>query len=710
MSWVIRNTILKPGPPCSDFDQGKYTYYQLDDMITKQGYIPVASESELVAMKTAGTKTMGAGTCWEDSYTLEANNNLQKFIQVRNIDFTLGGAWTTPIVITTGVYDGNELSINNFNGSQGLLKTNNTGIYCHNVRMNFNVNTTGRFIGVVDEVRQGVVDNVQTSGTVITDGDASAVMSFSSFELLDYIIICRCTSSADITTTGDGAGIVHKYFNRVAPIDPAIITGCEYSGTLTCLNGGGIVYAGRGDIKILKSKCTGNINASSVYVAGIMGYVRDGVISIEDCEVSDCTISSSVTSVSSDQGYAALLGYKYANTLNIERCKIKNVTVSVPNGRYVGTVNGRARTSTDTTLYKDIQVENCSVVCSTIGGGMVSILNDSESIVNSYASCSVTGGSVGGLMQNATAGSTVTDSYWDTTVGPATSPKGVASTTVDLQTPTGATGIYLNWDDLIWDFGDLTDLPEVLIPTPDSVHFTVKEGDIIIEMGQSNMEGRFGDTPLHTTENGYYWDQENTIPLLNDRGGATGGSHATYFAERYFQLRGVKPIMVEAATGGAGLTSTSSSNHYGLTGNMRDLASEQGFAAVFRVPNRTKPTAGLWSQGEQDAAQMDINPAYTRPIVKAAMQSVIDWWKETFPSVPFLIFQTGRPDSGDTTGYSDMRAIQQEIVNENTLVYMVSTNAVNFPAEGKMGDDVHYNYLGYQEMGEAFATFLDSIL
>ena len=107
--------------------------------------------------------------------------------------------------------------------------------------------------------------------------------------------------------------------------------------------------------------------------------------------VQDCIISSSFAGAASDQGYAAILGYKYSNTLAMDSCKVINTTVSVPSGRYVGMANGRARTSTDVAVYSNIQVEGCSVVCATIGGGLVSIINSTEEINNCYVSCSVSG-------------------------------------------------------------------------------------------------------------------------------------------------------------------------------------------------------------------------------------------------------------------------------------------------------------------------------
>ena len=78
------------------------------------------------------------------------------------------------------------------------------------------------------------------------------------------------------------------------------------------------------------------------------------------------------------------------------------------------------------------------------------------SIANSYAAGSVDGRSnVGGLIgDNFFGRSNITKSYWDTsTTRVSTSGSDEGKTTVALQEPTGATGIYSSWSTDNWDFG-----------------------------------------------------------------------------------------------------------------------------------------------------------------------------------------------------------------------------------------------------------------
>ena len=111
-----------------------------------------------------------------------------------------------------------------------------------------------------------------------------------------------------------------------------------------------------------------------------------------------------------------------------------------------------------------------------IGGLVGQQQGSSSSITNSYSTGRVSRSSgsattIGGLIGQATAGA-VTASYWDTsTSGQSTSAGGsgvVGKTTRELQTPTGYTGIYANWNtnldsvtgnDDPWTFGNKMQYP-----------------------------------------------------------------------------------------------------------------------------------------------------------------------------------------------------------------------------------------------------------
>ena len=126
-------------------------------------------------------------------------------------------------------------------------------------------------------------------------------------------------------------------------------------------------------------------------------------------------------------------------------------------------------------------------ITGNVAGGLVGEIGASGSVVASYSNASVAlpGAAgpltaLGGLAGRLTSGGTVTNSYWDSTTGLSSQRKndedvddiGVGKTTSELQTPTGYTGIYADWDNLdldgdstttdanfLWDFGSASEYP-----------------------------------------------------------------------------------------------------------------------------------------------------------------------------------------------------------------------------------------------------------
>ena len=116
-------------------------------------------------------------------------------------------------------------------------------------------------------------------------------------------------------------------------------------------------------------------------------------------------------------------------------------------GHHVGGLVGQ-NTSQIINSYAD-----GSVVANRNVGGLVGQNNNRGKIINSYATSSVSGTrSVGGLVGHGNG--TITNSYWNkTTSGMSRSAGGTSKTTIELQSPTTATGIYISWITDIWDFG-----------------------------------------------------------------------------------------------------------------------------------------------------------------------------------------------------------------------------------------------------------------
>lgn len=241
---------------------------------------------------------------------------------------------------------------------------------------------------------------------------------------------------------------------------------------------------------------------------------------------------------------------------------------------------------------------------------------------------------------------------------------------------------------------------------------TVYETVFIPVLGQSNAEGRDGDTtnPAYPFQigKGREWNGSSNIEIKDTWGDDIDidGSWVVYFAREYFSRTGKIPVFADCAQGGTGLTATASTPNWSGGSTLRGLAEtkiDSGLTALSKLA----PDFCVWAQGERDAQEMDNNGAYTKAIVKSAMQDVIDWWQVTYPNVPFVISELGAYNDGmaETQGWTDMRAVQNEIVAENTGVYIGFSGAAAFKPS-QMIDTLHYDYTGYTEMGEGLATYI----
>ena len=131
-------------------------------------------------------------------------------------------------------------------------------------------------------------------------------------------------------------------------------------------------------------------------------------------------------------------------------------TVRVSGPRAVGGLVG-STVATITGNYATGRVSGFLQVGGLVGDNVVRIRAG-------YATGRVTGTSlVGGLAGDNDRGR-ISDSYWDTlTSGRATGSNGQGQTTTELQSPTDATGIYADWDDDQWDFGEADEYPALVV-------------------------------------------------------------------------------------------------------------------------------------------------------------------------------------------------------------------------------------------------------
>ena len=168
--------------------------------------------------------------------------------------------------------------------------------------------------------------------------------------------------------------------------------------------------------------------------------------------------------VSGDDDVGGLIGANLSDAIVLASYSTVQVTGDDRIGGLAGSNGGEV-----TAAYATGRVVGDSESGGLIGGntGDVNI---------SYATGLVSGRStVGGLVGRNSGGGTITDSYWDSdTSGRTTGSYGQAKNTAELQLPTSASDIYLNWNvdldgdsmnDDPWDFGTAAQYPVLAVDT-----------------------------------------------------------------------------------------------------------------------------------------------------------------------------------------------------------------------------------------------------
>ena len=263
--------------------QGKYSYAELDDMIVNQGYVPVASASELDNIRFGGSQPMGKNTPWSGVYSITIT---AKYVQIYNIDLSsITGFVALPSFSTGGIFDGNELVINNLYinttlASQGLFIGLSGGSIIRNVRVTngyITSTSTGLKFGFIcAAITDGTIENCNASGEIyIPNGYVVGGIAGQ----LQTGLISKCF--ADVTLTGGRwtGGLIGQSANN------GYLQDCSVIANITCTAGesGGIAGSlldGTGHIKRCSSKGILTRLGGGNYYGGITGL---NYSTIENC-------------------------------------------------------------------------------------------------------------------------------------------------------------------------------------------------------------------------------------------------------------------------------------------------------------------------------------------------------------------------------------------------------------------------------------------
>ena len=251
----------------------------------------------------------------------------------------------------------------------------------------------------------------------------------------------------------------------------------------------------------------------------------------------------------------------------------------------------------------------------------------------------------------------------------------------------------------------------------------MKEADLVLFIGQSNMAGRGEATTVldlfaayeykAVSAPGQLFDlkepfgvDENRADGINDvfSGGikAKTGSMVTSFCNAYFRLTGTPVVGVSASKGGSSIEEWQPEAG---TGYLKDAVNRYCEAKKYLEENNIKinRTFALWCQGETDG---DLKTSKRDYVMKFN-----SFWKELHKFVPDLfLIKTGECNiPGEYKRYDEIRNAQDEIISLHQNVHLASDAFMGMREKGLMKDAFHYLQTGYdlcgKDAGEKVAAF-----
>lgn len=240
-----------------------------------------------------------------------------------------------------------------------------------------------------------------------------------------------------------------------------------------------------------------------------------------------------------------------------------------------------------------------------------------------------------------------------------------------------------------------------------------QEADFFLAIGQSNMlgQGDAAQSPAVASAIGFEWSANNMFQTMADPvGAANTGSCLPAFANAWFTATGRASFTLNKAVGSTSLLPAADSGF----GNW-DKAQGTLYNTAVAAANLAYPVVsagsiyslhgvyGLWSQGEGDAISLNQGTAgVTGANYQTALQGLVDNLKVDLASGldHFFLFELGaRDDGAQVTSWAEIRTAQNDLATADATVAMIFTGAKDFPANGMMGDNLHYSQSGYNLMG-----------
>ena len=299
------------------------------------------------------------------------------------------------------------------------------------------VTSQGNLVGGLVGSGGGVISASYATGDVTSQGKRiGGLVGAVAWDIRDSY------ATGDVTSQDNSVGGLVGYYSGGRNISASYATG-DVSGQHYV--GGLVGYHACCGRNISTSYATGNVSGED-FVGGLVGTNNSRHNSISASYATGNVSGNDI--IGGLAGVGASISGSYANG---------DVSGESNVGGLVG-CGGNIDAS-----YANGDVSGKSSLGGLVGTACAIDYNAVNSISESYAAGRVSGiDDVGGLVGSAEANANakVVNSYWDIdTSSQSRSAGGEGKTTVELQAPTGNTGIYSNWSNHHWDFGTSSQYP-----------------------------------------------------------------------------------------------------------------------------------------------------------------------------------------------------------------------------------------------------------
>jgi hypothetical protein len=429
-----------------------YTPAQINTMISVDGYIPVASATELDGLRNATGRRMGQGTIFDTVSDVTTGLD-KKYVQVGNVDFSGFSVWnsigsrTDDSSSFTGNFDGNELVLVNYimigntaNEIFGIIKN----AFIGNLKI-YNTDKTGTdrpflFTQIsVNSNSNTIIENIIVFGSAITRTAFLGIHNYSTLGIIRDIQVINLSVTGNLTET---CGLI--YSNK------GLISNITITDAHVISNGGS---AG---------------NGGAILCGENTGVVENIIIS-----------SSSIDSGTLRKQIGSIVGINTAGGI-VRKCGVVNVSVSGAGnvGGIVGSQFTLPAALTENCYFVGGSVQRNGINTADCNGLIVGRNIDSATIKNSFSSGTINKpatGKTGGVTGENLA--VIINCYWNNIAIALTSDV-FARTTAQLKNGTAdsfinpdgtvdgtnnpANAMFTGWDDTIWDFSDITKYPELI--------------------------------------------------------------------------------------------------------------------------------------------------------------------------------------------------------------------------------------------------------